>query len=158
MCIRDRPPDMKKDPSRNVYYMLPLLLGIIGLFYHFKNDNKNWWVVLLLFFMTGLSIVLYLNQYPDQPRERDYAYAGSFYFFAIWIGIGVLSLFDQLARLVKEKIAAPAAGLICFLAVPLIMVSQNWDDHDRSGRYLTCLLYTSPSPRDRTRSRMPSSA
>jgi Protein of unknown function (DUF2723) len=133
----DMPPDMKKDPSRHKYYMLPLLLGIIGLLYHFKNDNKNWWVVLLLFFMTGLAIVLYLNQYPDQPRERDYAYAGSFYFFAIWIGIGVLSLFDQLARLVKEKIAAPAAGLICFLAVPLIMVSQNWDDHDRSGRYLT---------------------
>jgi hypothetical protein len=131
------PPDMKKDPSRNVYYMLPLLLGIIGLFYHFKNDNKNWWVVLLLFFMTGLAIVLYLNQYPDQPRERDYAYAGSFYFFAIWIGIGVLSLFDQLARLVKEKFAAPAAGLICFLAVPVLMLSQNLDDHNRSGRYLT---------------------
>jgi hypothetical protein len=133
----DMPPDMKKDPSRNVYYMLPLLLGIIGLFYHFKNDNKNWWVVLLLFFMTGLAIVLYLNQYPDQPRERDYAYAGSFYFFAIWIGIGVLSLFDQLARLVKEKFAAPAAGLICFLAVPVLMLSQNLDDHNRSGRYLT---------------------
>jgi MFS family permease len=133
----DMPADMKKDPSRNVYYMLPLLLGIIGLVYHFKNDNKNWWVILLLFFMTGLAIVLYLNQYPDQPRERDYAYAGSYYFFAIWIGIGVLALFEQLARVVKEKIAAPAAGLICFLAVPVIMCSQNWDDHDRSGRYLT---------------------
>jgi hypothetical protein len=87
--------------------------------------------------MTGLAIVLYLNQYPDQPRERDYAYAGSFYFFAIWIGIGVLALFEQLAKLVKENIAAPVAGLICFLAVPVIMCSQNWDDHDRSGRYLT---------------------
>jgi hypothetical protein len=133
----DMPADMKKDPSRNVYFMLPLILGIIGLLYHFKKDNKNWWVILLLFFMTGLAIVLYLNQYPDQPRERDYAYAGSFYFFAIWIGIGVLALFEQLARLVKENIAAPVAGLICFLAVPVIMCSQNWDDHDRSGRYLT---------------------
>jgi len=133
----DMPPDMKKDPSRNVYYMLPLLLGIIGLLYHFKNDNKNWWVILLLFFMTGLAIVLYLNQYPDQPRERDYAYAGSFYFFAIWIGIGVLALFEQLARVVKEKIAAPAAGLTCLLAVPVLMGFQNWDDHDRSGRFLT---------------------
>jgi hypothetical protein len=86
--------------------------------------------------MTGLAIVLYLNQYPNQPRERDYAYAGSFYFFAIWIGIGVLALFEGLAKLVKENIAAPVAGLICFVAVPVIMGSQNLDDHDRSGRYL----------------------
>jgi Protein of unknown function (DUF2723) len=133
----DMPANMKKDPSRNVYYMLPLLLGIIGMLYHFKKDNKNWWVILLLFFMTGLAIVLYLNQYSDQPRERDYAYAGSFYFFAIWIGIGVLALFEELAKAVKENIAAPVAGVLCFLAVPVIMGSQNRDDHDRSGRYLT---------------------
>ena len=132
----DMPADMKKDPSRNVYYMLPLLLGILGMLYHFKKDNKNWGVVLLLFFMTGLAIVLYLNQYPDQPRERDYAYSGSFYFFSIWIGIGVLALFEQLAKFVKENIAAAVAGLICFLAVPVVMGSGNWDDHDRSGRYL----------------------
>jgi hypothetical protein len=133
----DMPPDMKNDPSRNVYYLLPLLLGLIGMYYHYKKDNKNWGVVLLLFFMTGLAIVLYLNQYPDQPRERDYAYAGSFYFFSIWIGFGVLALFEQLAKIVNEKIAAPVAGVISFLAVPVIMGSQNWDDHDRSGRYLT---------------------
>ena len=133
----DMPRDMKNEPSRNVYFMLPLLLGIIGMVYHFKKDNKNWGVILLLFFMTGLAIVLYLNQYPDQPRERDYAYAGSFYFFAIWIGIGVLALFEKSTRLVKENIAAPVVGLICFLAVPVRMGSQNWDDHDRSGRYLT---------------------
>jgi hypothetical protein len=133
----DMPPEMKNDPSRNVYWMLPLLLGLIGTFYHFKRDNKNWWVILLLFFMTGLAIVLYLNQYPDQPRERDYAYAGSFYFFSVWIGIGVLALFEQLAKVVKESIAAPVVGLVCFLAVPVRMVSQNWNDHDRSGRYLT---------------------
>jgi hypothetical protein len=132
----DMPANMKNEPSRNVYYMLPLLLGIIGMVYHFKRDNKNWGVILLLFFMTGLAIVLYLNQYPDQPRERDYAYAGSFYFFAIWIGIGVLAIFEKLAKVVNEKIAAPIAGLVCFLSVPVIMGSQNWDDHDRSGRYL----------------------
>ena len=133
----DMPADMKHDPSRNVYYMLPLLLGIIGMLYHFKKDNKNWGIILLLFFMTGLAIVLYLNQYPDQPRERDYAYAGSFYFFAVWIGIGVLALYEELAKLIKENIAAPVAGLICFLAVPVIMGTRNWDAHDRSGRYLT---------------------
>ncbi len=133
----DMPPEMKNDPSRNVYWMLPLLLGLIGTFYHFRRDNKNWWVILLLFFMTGLAIVLYLNQYPDQPRERDYAYAGSFYFFSVWIGIGVLALFEQLAKVVKESIAAPVVGLVCFLAVPVRMGSQNWNDHDRSGRYLT---------------------
>jgi hypothetical protein len=132
----DMPADMKNEPSRNVYYLLPFLLGIIGMLYQYKKDNKNWWVVLLLFFMTGLAIILYLNQYPNQPRERDYAYAGSFYFFAIWIGIGVLAVFEGFAKLVKENIAAPVAGLICFFAVPVIMGSQNWDDHDRSGRYL----------------------
>jgi hypothetical protein len=132
----DMPADMRNEPSRNVYFLLPFLLGIIGMLYQYKKDNKNWWVVLLLFFMTGLAIILYLNQYPNQPRERDYAYAGSFYFFAIWIGIGVLAVFEGFAKLVKENIAAPVTGLICFFAVPVIMGSQNWDDHDRSGRYL----------------------
>ncbi|MBA4322295.1 MAG: hypothetical protein C0408_05695, partial [Odoribacter sp.] len=132
----DMPADMKNEPSRNVYFMLPFLLGIIGMLYHFNRDNKNWWIIFLLFFMTGIAIVLYLNQYPNQPRERDYAYAGSFYFFAVWIGLGVLALFDGLSRLIRENIAAPVAGVICFLAVPVIMGSQNWDDHDRSGRYL----------------------
>jgi hypothetical protein len=132
----DMPADMKNDPSRNVYYLLPFLLGLIGMFYHFNRDNKNWGIVLLLFLMTGLAIVFYLNQYPNQPRERDYAYAGSFYFFAIWIGFGVLAIFEGLSKLIKENIAAPVAGILCFLAVPLIMGAQNWDDHDRSGRYL----------------------
>ena len=86
--------------------------------------------------MTGIAIVFYLNQYPNQPRERDYAYAGSFYFFSVWIGLGVLALFEVIQKLTGEKIAAPVAGLICLLAVPAIMGSENWDDHDRSGRYL----------------------
>ena len=132
----DLPEDMKNDTSRNRYYLLPFLLGFIGLFYHFNRDNRNWGIVLLLFIMTGIAIVFYLNQYPNQPRERDYAYAGSFYFFSVWIGLGVLALFEVISKLTGEKIAAPIAGLLCLLAVPAVMGSENWDDHDRSGRYL----------------------
>jgi MFS family permease len=132
----DLPGDMKTDPSRNIYYLLPFILGLVGMFYHLNRDNKNWGIVLLLFIMTGIAIVVYLNQYPNQPRERDYAFAGSFYFYAIWIGLGVLALFEWLSKLINEKIAATAAGLICFVAVPVVLGTQNWDDHDRSGRYL----------------------
>jgi hypothetical protein len=132
----DLPGDMKNDPSRNKYYLLPLILGLAGMFYQLNRDNKNWGIVLLLFVMTGIAIVFYLNQYPNQPRERDYAYTGSFYFFSVWIGMGVLYLFELLSKLINEKIAASAAGALCFFAVPVIMGTQNWDDHDRSGRYL----------------------
>lgn len=132
----DLPGDMKTDPSRNTFFFLPLILGLIGMFYQLNRDNKNWGIILLLFVMTGLAIVVYLNQYPNQPRERDYAYAGSFYFYAVWIGLGVLALFEGLSKILKEKIAASMAGMICFLAVPVIMGAQGWDDHDRSGRYL----------------------
>jgi hypothetical protein len=132
----DLPADLKNDTSTNKYYLLPFLLGIAGLFYQFNRDNKNWGIVLLLFVMTGIAIVLYLNQYPNQPRERDYAYAASFYFYSVWIGLGVLALFEAISKIVKEKIAAPLAGGLCILAVPVIMGAENWDDHDRSGRYL----------------------
>lgn len=132
----DMPADMKNEPSRCVYYLIPFLLGIIGMLYHYNNDKKDWWIIMLLFLMTGLAIIIYLNQYPNQPRERDYAYAGSFYFFAIWIGLGVLTLFQGLSRILKENIAAPIAALVCFLAVPVIMGTENWTIHDRSGRYL----------------------
>lgn len=131
----DLPPGMKDDTSRNAYYLLPFLLGLAGIFYQLNRDFKNWWVVLLLFLMTGAAIVFYLNQYPNQPRERDYAYAGSFYFFAIWIGLGVLALYEGLSKLLGEKASAPAAGALC-MVVPVLMAVQNWDDHDRSGRYL----------------------
>ena len=131
----DLPPGMKDDTSRNAYYLLPFLLGLAGIFYQLNRDFKNWWVVLLLFLMTGAAIVFYLNQYPNQPRERDYAYAGSFYFFAIWIGLGVLALYEGLSKLLGEKASAPAAGALC-MVVPVLMAAQNWDDHDRSGRYL----------------------
>jgi hypothetical protein len=132
----DLPPDMKNNPSRNVYYLLPFLLGIIGLIYQLNRDKRNWFIILLLFIMTGLAIVIYLNQYPNQPRERDYAYTGSFYFFSVWIGLGVLSLFEALSKFLHAKIAASVSGVVCFLAVPVLMGTQNWDDHDRSGRYL----------------------
>jgi hypothetical protein len=132
----DLPASMKKDTSRNVYFMLPFILGMIGMFYQFNRDNKNWIVTLLLFVMTGIAIVIYLNQYPNQPRERDYAYAGSFYFFAIWIGLGVLMIFDLFSRLLNEKVSSILAGALCLLAVPVVMGAENWDDHDRSGRYL----------------------
>ncbi len=133
----DLPGDMKTDPSRNKYYLLPFILGLAGMFYQLNRDNKNWGIILLLFVMTGIAIVIYLNQYPNQPRERDYAYAGSFYFYAVWIGLGVLAVFEGLSKLISEKMAAPVAGLLCFFAVPVVMGIQNWDDHDRSGRYLT---------------------
>ncbi len=131
----DMPADMKDDPSRNKYYLLPFLLGVIGLIYQLNRDRLNWFNILLLFVMTGLAIVFYLNQYPNQPRERDYAYAASFYFFAVWIGLGVMSIFESLSKLTGEKVAAPLAGLAA-LAVPFILGTENWDDHNRSGRYL----------------------
>ncbi|MCX6325765.1 MAG: DUF2723 domain-containing protein [Bacteroidia bacterium] len=132
----DLPGDMRSDTSGNKYYLLPFILGMAGMFYQLNRDNRNWGIILLLFVMTGIAIVFYLNQYPNQPRERDYAYAGSFYFFSVWIGLGVLALFEGISKLTSEKIAAPAAGLLCLLAVPAVMGSENWDDHDRSGRYL----------------------
>ena len=132
----DVPGDMKTDPSRNKYYLIPFILGLVGMFYQLNRDNKNWGIILLLFIMTGIAIVLYLNQYPNQPRERDYAFAGSFYFFSVWIGLGVLALFEGFSKIMKEKYAAIASGVIC-LSVPVIMGQQGWDDHDRSGRYLT---------------------
>ena len=132
-------PEYLKGAGRNVFYCLPLLLGLIGLFWQFgkgKTGTRQFFVVLSLFFMTGLAIVVYLNQTPLQPRERDYAYAASFYAFAIWIGLGVTAISDGLRKVVGEKAAPLLAFLIC-LFVPIQMVSQTWDDHDRSGRY-TC--------------------
>ncbi len=135
------PDELKNDKGHNVYYMLPLLLGVIGLFWQAwrgKRGIRQFWVVFFLFFMTGLAIVIYLNQTPMQPRERDYAYAGSFYAFAIWCGIGVAAIVDLLKKYLKlnETLIASVAAVACLL-VPIQMASQNWDDHDRSGRY-TC--------------------
>jgi len=132
----DMPADMKNDPSRNIYFLLPFLLGIAGLFYQLNRDNKSWWNILFLFAMTGVAIIFYLNQYPNQPRERDYAYAGSFYFYSVWLGLGLLALFEGISKVTGENIAAPLSGIICILIAPVLMGTQNWDDHDRSGRYL----------------------
>ena len=135
------PSDLMNNKGRNVYYMLPLLLGLIGLFYQAFSGQKgieSFWVTFFLFFMTGLAIVIYLNQTPYQPRERDYAYAGSFYAFAIWIGMGVLGIYSIIKKyLLKDRdnsIVALATAILC-LFVPIQMAAQNWDDHDRSGRY-----------------------
>ena len=130
-------PDSFKGKGHNVFYCLPLILGLLGLFWQIgknKEGTQQFFVVLALFFMTGLAIVLYLNQTPLQPRERDYAYAGSFYAYAIWIGIGVAALAEWLGKFAGKKASPVIASLICLL-VPLQMVSQTWDDHDRSGRY-----------------------
>ena len=134
------PDDLKNNKGHNVFYCLPLLLGLIGLFwqaYRGQRGIRQFWVVFFLFFMTGLAIVIYLNQTPMQPRERDYAYAGSFYAFAIWCGIGVAAIIDLLKRLNINGTAVSAIVSLLCLLVPIQMASQTWDDHDRSGRY-TC--------------------
>jgi hypothetical protein len=135
------PAELKANKGHNVFYCLPLLLGLIGLFWQAwrgQRGIRQFWVVFFLFFMTGLAIVLYLNQTPQQPRERDYAYAGSFYAYAIWCGLGVLAIYDMLKKKLKGNDVAVAGvvGVACLL-VPIQMASQTWDDHDRSGRY-TC--------------------
>jgi len=121
--------------AHNKYYMLPFILGLIGLFFQLGKDKRNFWIVMALFILTGLAIVVYLNQYPIQPRERDYAFAGSFYAFAIWIGLGVLAIFDQLKKYAGE-VPAAAVATIATLFIPTIMAAENWDDHDRSDRYI----------------------
>ena len=145
------PSDLKNNKGHNVFYCLPLILGLIGLFWQAYKTKRittpngeeieepvgiqQFWIVFFLFFMTGLAIVLYLNQTPMQPRERDYAYAGSFYAFAIWIGMGVAGIAQWLQGKLGEKPASVIATVVC-LFVPIQMVSQTWDDHDRSNRYV----------------------
>ena len=123
--------------GKNHFFFLPLILGLIGFFFQLRHDGRNSWVTGLLFLLTGLAIVVYLNQTPFQVRERDYAYAGSFYVFALWIGLGVLALQNWFERLTRKENGMPAAALAVALGlvVPVLMGCQNWDDHDRSGRY-----------------------
>jgi hypothetical protein len=140
LCDQSQMPDSLKDnKGHNRYFMLPLLLGILGIVWQLtkgKKGKQGFWVTFTLFFMTGIAIVMYLNQTPYQPRERDYAYAGSFYAFCIWIGLGIIMLYDGLKRIMPEWLSATIATLLG-LCVPALMAEQNWDDHDRSGRY-TC--------------------
>lgn len=120
--------------ARNQYFMLPLILGLAGLFFQFKRDQDNFIVTLLLFFFTGIALVIFLNSPPNEPRERDYIYVGSFYAFAVWIGLGALALFDVLGKAIKNNVVRGALTTSLCLVVPLIMAAEGWDDHDRSGR------------------------
>lgn len=132
----DLPNSFKKNNARNHYYLLPLLLGILGLAFQFSRGSRDFLVVTLLFVLTGLAIVVYLNQYPYQPRERDYAYAGSFYAFAIWIGLGVMAISNFFGKFIKGVAGPAVATAATLVLVPGIMASENWDDHDRSDRYI----------------------
>jgi hypothetical protein len=132
----DAPDTLAHDKGKNHYFFLPLLLGLLGLFFQFDKDRRGCWLNFLMFFMTGIAIVIYLNQPPMQVRERDYAYAGSFYFFSVWIGMAVAGIYSLIDNALKGRngvLASSAVSVLC-LCVPALMASQNWDDHDRSGR------------------------
>lgn len=128
-------PDVLNNKGRNLYYFLPFILGIIGLVYHANKDLKGFYVLLVLFLFTGLALKIYLNERPFEPRERDYALVGSFYVFAIWIGFGVYAIYDTIKKFLSPKIAGPVVIAVTLLAAPVLMASQNWDDHDRSEKY-----------------------
>ena len=131
----DLPHEIADNKGRNTYYFLPFILGLIGLVYQLMRDQRNFSIVMLLFVLTGIALVFYFNTSPNEPRERDYVYAGSFYAFAIWIGLGVMAVRDALARLLRrDGIAAAGAATLLCLGVPTILAAQNWDDHDRSHR------------------------
>jgi hypothetical protein len=131
---KNLPSDVLNNKARNTYYLLPLLLGLIGLFFVFNKDKKIFWVMLVFFLFTGIAIQVYTNVRPFEPRERDYSLVGSFYVFALWIGIGVFALWNKIKTLNKTKLLAPAIIILCLIAVPGVLISQNWDDHDRSER------------------------
>ena len=133
----DAPAPLRENKGKNHYYFLPLLLGLLGLVFQFDRDKRGSWIVFLMFFMTGIAIVVYLNQPPYQVRERDYAYAGSFYMYAVWIGLGVLALYEWLSGALKKLspvVLSSGIAVLC-LGVPALMAARNWDDHDRSHRY-----------------------
>jgi Ca2+/Na+ antiporter len=129
------PSDVLNDKARNTYYLIPFLLGLFGLLYHSWKDSKNFYIIGILFLFTGLALKIYLNERPFEPRERDYAVVGSFYIFAMWIGFGVYGIFDLIRTKVQAKIAVPLVLSLSLLGAPILMASENWDDHDRSGKY-----------------------
>ncbi|MFA6127110.1 MAG: DUF2723 domain-containing protein [Bacteroidales bacterium] len=128
------PKAVTENKGHNKYFALPLILGLLGAWFYYQKHRKDFWIITLLFVMTGAAIIVYLNEVPVTPRERDYVYVGSFYAFAIFIGIGVLFLYDLLKKKLDPKMSALAVTGVCLLAVPMVMAAQNWDDHDRSGR------------------------
>lgn len=129
------PEDLKTNPGNNKYYFLPLLIGLAGLYWQYRKDKNGFWLVMAFFIMTGLAIIFYLNQYPNQPRERDYAYVASFYAFAIWIGIGFMFFLELLQKILGNKLSLAVTFVVLIAVAPLLMAVQNWDDHDRSDRY-----------------------
>ena len=129
------PADWKNNKGRNTYYFLPFIIGLIGFFFHMRKEPKTFYVLLSLFLFTGLALKIYLNERPFEVRERDYALVGSFYVFAIWIAIGVYAIYDTVKGFIQPKIAVPLVTAICTLAAPVLMATQNWDDHDRSNKY-----------------------
>ncbi|WP_298237607.1 DUF2723 domain-containing protein [uncultured Algibacter sp.] len=129
------PGDVKNNKARNTYYFLPLILGLIGMFFLFNTDKKLFWVMLVFFLFTGLAIQFYTNVRPFEPRERDYSVVGSFYVFALWIGFGVYAIYDMLKKYLTSKYTAHIITLACLILVPSILAANNWDDHDRSGKY-----------------------
>ncbi|MBS9774274.1 MAG: DUF2723 domain-containing protein [Tenacibaculum sp.] len=136
---QELPDSSEENKGRNTYFFLPLILGIIGLLYHIKRDINNWYVLALFFAFTGFAIIFYTNPKPFEPRERDYAVVGSFYIFAIWIGFGVLALYEKFKAYGNKKTIALGISTISLIVVPALMGFQNWDDHDRSNRYTTRL-------------------
>ncbi len=133
------PDSLKNNKGRNTYFFLPLILGLLGIFWQLskgKKGKQQFWITFVLFFMTGIAIVLYINQTPYQPRERDYSYAGSFYAFSIWIGLGMLGVVSALQKAKLPRIIATVLGFVLSLGVPALMLAQNYDDHDRSDRYI----------------------
>lgn len=131
----DLPDYLKENKGYNRYFLLPFILGLFGLFFQLSRDKKNFTVVFLLFIMTGLAIAFYLNMPPNQPRERDYVFAGSTYAFAIWIGFGVLAMYEFFRKYLKSSVVAPVLATLIGMVIPVLMAAQNWDDHDRSNRY-----------------------
>ncbi|MFI0425671.1 MAG: DUF2723 domain-containing protein [Flavobacterium sp.] len=127
--------DMQNNKGRNVYFGLPFILALIGIFYHAKKDLKSFYVLMALFLFTGLALKIYLNERPFEPRERDYALVGSFYVFAMWIAFGVYAIFDWIKKFITPKVAIPLVLIISFLASPMLMAKENWDDHNRSDKY-----------------------
>ena len=134
------PSDVLNNKGRNVYFFLPLILGLIGIMFHASKDRKSFYVLLVLFLFMGIALKIYLNERPFEPRERDYALVGSFYVFAIWIGFGVYALYDSARNYLAPKIAGPVIIAASLLAVPVLMAFQNWDDHDRSDKYTATAL------------------
>ncbi len=136
-AFKDVPSELQANKARNNYFMIPLFLGLIGLFFHANKDPRYFAVVAALFFLTGAALVLYLNSPPIEPRERDYIYAGSYYAYAIWLGFGVLAIYSFLSKFLKNKLIATGTSIVLSLITPALMASQNWDDHNRSDRYFS---------------------